>query len=88
MNAAVSGERDEVLGYEVVFRAVGPAGSAAEDVVRLHRSGATGPGGHPVYEDVTGIVRAEISGRGEVRVLATGGGQRAARVLRVRPLGS
>ncbi|MCB5164094.1 DUF6296 family protein [Streptomyces bambusae] len=76
-------EAGDVREYEVVFAA--PDG-AAEDVVRMTRTAAAGPGGHPVYEDGSGIVRAEISDRGEVRVLATGGGQQAARVLRVRPL--
>ncbi|WP_329391274.1 DUF6296 family protein [Streptomyces sp. NBC_01351] len=40
--------------------------------------------GDPVYEDAAGIVRAEISGKGEVRVPGTGGGQEPARVLRAR----
>ncbi|MFG2291904.1 DUF6296 family protein [Streptomyces sp. NPDC048603] len=70
--------------YEVVFAASGEPG---EDVVRMTRTSAAGPGGHPVYEDATGIVRAEISGAGEVRLLATGGGQQPARVLRVRAVG-
>ncbi|GGP81247.1 MULTISPECIES: DUF6296 family protein [Streptomyces] len=67
--------------YEVVFAA---ADGVGEDVVRMTRTSAAGPGGHPVYEDATGIVRAEISSGGEVRVLATGGGQEPARVLRAR----
>ncbi|MFB6614119.1 DUF6296 family protein [Streptomyces sp. NPDC085524] len=67
--------------FEVVFAA---ADGVGEDVVRMTRTGAAGPGGHPVYEDATGIVRAEISDRGEVRVLATGGGQEPARVLRAQ----
>ncbi|MFJ9548257.1 DUF6296 family protein [Streptomyces erythrochromogenes] len=67
--------------YEVVFAA---ADGVGEDVVRMTRTSAAGPGGHPVYEDATGIVRAEISSGGEVRVLATSGGQQPARVLRAR----
>ncbi|MEV7525939.1 DUF6296 family protein [Streptomyces sp. NPDC091371] len=67
--------------FEVVFAASDGLG---EDVVRMTRTSAAGPGGHPVYEDATGIVRAEISNQGEVRVLATGGGQAPARVLRAR----
>ncbi|MEW1679203.1 DUF6296 family protein, partial [Streptomyces noursei] len=34
-----------------------------------------GAGGYPIYEDESGIVRAEISDRGEVRMLASGGHQ-------------
>jgi len=41
------------------------------DTVVVHRTSANGPGGHPVYTDPTGIVRAEISDRGEVRMMAT-----------------
>ncbi|MFE0579996.1 MULTISPECIES: DUF6296 family protein [unclassified Streptomyces] len=69
--------------YEVVFAA---ADGVGQDVVRMTRTNAAGPGGHPVYEDATGIVRAEISSGGEVRVLVTGGGQDPARVLRARPV--
>ncbi|MEU6866627.1 DUF6296 family protein [Streptomyces sp. NPDC046876] len=70
-------------GYELVFSEGQDAG---EDVVVVTATGQAGPGGHPVYADATGIVRAEISDRGEVRVLASGGGQNPARVVRVRPL--
>ncbi len=42
-----------------------------EDTVVVHRTQATGPGGHPVYCDDTGIVRAEISDRDEVRLIAS-----------------
>ena len=34
-----------------------------------------GPGDNPVYCDATGILRAEISPAGEVRMLASGGYQ-------------
>ncbi len=70
--------------YELVFSEGGPG--SGEDVVVVTATGQSGPGGHPVYADATGIVRAEISDRGEVRVLASGGGQNPARVVRIRPL--
>ncbi|MER5766527.1 DUF6296 family protein [Streptomyces sp. NPDC001985] len=57
--------------YELVFQASG----AEDDVVVVRRTERAGAGGHPVYEDDTGIVRAEISERGEVRMLASGGHQ-------------
>ena len=41
----------------------------------VRRTAQSGAGGYPVYEDETGIVRAEISERGEVRMLASGGHQ-------------
>ncbi|MFF4101962.1 DUF6296 family protein [Streptomyces sp. NPDC001903] len=69
--------------YELVF-SEGP--DTAEDVVVVTATGQAGPGGHPVYADASGIVRAEISDQEEVRVLASGGGQDPARVVRVRPL--
>jgi hypothetical protein len=59
-----------------------------EDVVVVSRTGQTGPGGHPVYADETGIVRAEISDRAEVRILPSGGGQRPARKVKARRLGN
>ncbi|WP_335972315.1 MULTISPECIES: DUF6296 family protein [Streptomycetaceae] len=57
--------------YELVFQA--PA--VEDDVVVVHRTDASGAGGYPVYEDETGIVRAEISAEGEVRMMASGGHQ-------------
>ncbi|MGC5346898.1 DUF6296 family protein [Streptomyces sp. DT24] len=57
--------------YELVFR--DPAGT--DDVVVVRRTTASGAGGYPIYEDDTGIVRAEISSRAEVRMLASGGHQ-------------
>jgi hypothetical protein len=54
--------------YELTFRDVG------ESVV-VRRTERAGAGGHPVYADETGIVMAEISDRGEVRMLASGGHQ-------------
>ena len=56
--------------YELIFQA-----SAVDDVVVVRRTDSSGAGGSPVYEDETGIVRAEISARGEVRMLASGGHQ-------------
>ena len=41
------------------------------DTVVVRRTQATGPGGHPVYCDSTGIVRAEISEGDDVRMLAS-----------------
>ncbi|WP_328540066.1 DUF6296 family protein [Streptomyces sp. NBC_00344] len=57
--------------YELVFQGL----TGAEDVVTVRRTASAGPGGSPVYQDDTGIVRAEISGQGEVRMLASGGHQ-------------
>lgn len=56
--------------YELIFQA-----AAVDDVVVVRRTEYSGAGGHPVYADDTGIVRAEISDRGEVRMLASGGHQ-------------
>ncbi|MGY0064522.1 DUF6296 family protein [Streptomyces sp. LZ34] len=77
--------------YELVF--VHPDASAqavedvAEDIVVVHRTDSSGPGGHPVYADDTGIVRAEISDRAEVRMLASGGHQVHSSTVRARPVG-
>ncbi|MFF8293334.1 DUF6296 family protein [Streptomyces sp. NPDC016309] len=57
-----------------------------EDVVLVHRTERTGAGGHPVYSDDTGIVLAEISDRGEVRMLASGGQQDLPARVRARPV--
>ncbi|WP_380566368.1 DUF6296 family protein [Streptacidiphilus jeojiensis] len=56
------------------------------DGVVVHRTSSRGPGGHPVYADDTGIIRAEISDRGEVRMLATSAHQRPRRPSGCRPL--
>lgn len=62
--------------YELVFpRPDGGDGEGAEDVVVVRPTGTLGPGGHPVYSDDSGIVRAEISDKDEIRMLATGGHQ-------------
>ncbi|MEU7701978.1 DUF6296 family protein [Streptomyces sp. NPDC015492] len=60
------------LRYELVFS---DDTASAEDVVLVERTPVKGPGGHPVYADPSGIIRAEISDRDEVRVLASGGHQ-------------
>ncbi len=77
MNQMVHTER-----YELIFQMSG----AADDVVRVRLTDRLGAGGFPVYEDETGIVRAEISDRGEVRMLASGGHQVPGAPLLARPL--
>ncbi|MGP3983669.1 DUF6296 family protein [Streptomyces sp. KR80] len=76
--------RDE---YELIFFHAGSSTPAAadEDVVVVHRTDRSGPGGHPVYADDTGIVRAEISDHDEVRMIASGGHQEHAPRVRARP---
>ncbi|MFI0227864.1 DUF6296 family protein [Streptomyces lydicus] len=68
--------------YELVFQA--PA--VEDDVVVVQRTERAGAGGFPVYEDESGIVRAEISDRGEVRMLASGGHQMLRTPMLARPL--
>ncbi|MEU5716448.1 DUF6296 family protein [Streptomyces sp. NPDC020403] len=68
--------------YELIFQATG----AADDVVVVHLTARSGAGGYPIYEDETGIVRAEISERGEVRMQASGGHQVLRVPLLARPL--
>ncbi|MBT2544316.1 hypothetical protein J7E99_27340 [Streptomyces sp. ISL-44] len=69
--------------YELVF----PEGAAeGQDVVVVSRTQRAGPGGHPVYSDETGIVQAEISDQGEVRMLPSGGQQVPAHGVQARPL--
>ncbi|MFI6899234.1 MULTISPECIES: DUF6296 family protein [unclassified Streptomyces] len=57
--------------YQLVFQ----SSAVEDDTVVVRRTARSGAGGYPVYEDETGIVRAEISERGEVRMLASGGHQ-------------
>lgn len=57
--------------YQLVFQ----SSAVEDDTVIVRRTARSGAGGYPVYEDETGIVRAEISERGEVRMLASGGHQ-------------
>lgn len=82
--------RVSALRYALVFTAGADTedGTRDEDVVVVERTTATGPGGHPVYTDPTGIIRAEISARDEVRVLASGGHQEPPRGVVARRLPS
>jgi uncharacterized protein DUF6296 len=61
--------------YRLTFTDRGSVTRVVTDEVIVERTDAVGPGGHPVYSDPTGILRAEISSAGEVRMLATGGYQ-------------
>jgi hypothetical protein len=72
--------------YELVFSHTGQPAPAAEDVVLVHRTDLSGPGGHPVYTDDTGIVRAEISDRAEVRMIPSGGHQEHPPAVQARPV--
>ncbi|PRH76314.1 hypothetical protein C6N75_26310 [Streptomyces solincola] len=63
--------------YELVF---------GQDAVVVHRTERTGSGGHPIYADDTGIVLAEISDRGEVRMLRSGGYQDPVFRVQARPV--
>ncbi|MFD8982285.1 DUF6296 family protein [Streptomyces sp. NPDC059564] len=69
--------------YELAFPA---ASGTGEDIVVVDRTDASGPGGHPVYADASGIVRAEISDRGEVRMMPSGGHQVPEQPVAARPL--
>ncbi|WP_435971879.1 DUF6296 family protein [Streptomyces sp. Qhu_M48] len=71
------------LRYELVFA---DGAGATLDVVVVERTLFKGSGGHPVYEDASGIIRAEISDRDEVRILASGGHQDPAQRVLARPL--
>ncbi|MFG3041029.1 DUF6296 family protein [Streptomyces sp. NPDC048330] len=71
------------LRYELVFS---DGAGGARDVVVVERTASTGSGGHPVYSDATGIIRAEISDRDEVRLIASGGHQQHASGVVARPL--
>ncbi|WEH38275.1 DUF6296 family protein [Streptomyces sp. NBC_01218] len=68
--------------YELVFETLGDE----DDTVVVGLTERTGAGGSPIYEDETGIVRAEISVGGEARMLMSGGHQAPRTVKRVRPL--
>lgn len=70
--------------YELAFPRTGRDGGA--DTVIVHRTDGAGPGGSAVYADDSGIVRAEISANGEVRMLASGGRQALRRPTSARPL--
>ncbi|MCX5192589.1 DUF6296 family protein [Streptomyces sp. NBC_00249] len=73
----------DVRRYELAFP---DSAGTGQDIVIVDRTESRGPGGHPVYADATGIVRAEISDRGEVRMLPSGGHQVPAHPLTARPL--
>ncbi|MET4641220.1 DUF6296 family protein [Streptomyces sp. NPDC006539] len=62
---------DNPESYELVFQ----ASAVEDDAVIVRRTPREGAGGYPIYEDETGIVRAEISEKGEVRMMASGGHQ-------------
>jgi hypothetical protein len=66
--------------YELVFHAA----AVEDDAVLVHRTERSGAGGYPIYQDDTGIVRAEISADGEIRMLASGGHQSPDTPLAVR----
>ncbi|MGW1887480.1 DUF6296 family protein [Streptomyces sp. NPDC001970] len=80
--------RDDTGGeYELVFSHGEPTTKGeGEDAVVVHRTDRKGPGGHPVYADDTGIVQAEISDRGEVRMIASGGHQQPRSGVEARPV--
>ncbi|GAA2752802.1 MULTISPECIES: DUF6296 family protein [Kitasatospora] len=63
-----------------------PGTHAEQDVVVVEDTGTTGPGGHPVYADASGIVRAEINEQGAVRMLASGGHQTPRTPMHAEPL--
>lgn len=69
--------------YELTFP---HPGQDDPDKVVVRRTEAAGPGGSAVYTDESGIVRAEISDGGEVRMLASGGRQILTRPTDARPL--
>ncbi|WP_232789723.1 DUF6296 family protein [Streptomyces jeddahensis] len=58
--------------YRLTFTDRSSGAGVVTDEVIVERTDAVGPGGHPVYSDPTGILRAEISPAGEVRMLVTG----------------
>lgn len=67
--------------YKLVF----PAPAAGDDTIVVHRTDRAGAGGYPIYEDDSGIVRAEISPEGDVRMMASGGHQDPGLPTVVRP---
>ncbi|GAA1909455.1 DUF6296 family protein [Streptantibioticus ferralitis] len=70
--------------YELTFPQSEEEGAA--DTVVVRRTETAGPGGSAVYTDDSGIIRAEISEKGEVRMLASGGRQALSRPTSARPL--
>ena len=73
--------------YELTFPVSALDRTPAAAVI-VRRTAAQGPGGHPIYSDDTGVVRAEISDRGECRMIATSAHQRLRRPVGCRPLPS
>ncbi|MGW7363461.1 DUF6296 family protein [Streptomyces sp. NPDC054841] len=77
--------RDDV--FELVFAGAGAEQApGSEDAVVVHRTDRKGAGGHPIYTDDTGIVQAEISDRGEVRMIASGAHQQLPSGVEARPV--
>lgn len=77
--------------YELVFSSSdsgstdsGSTDGGPGDVVLVHPTGATGPGGSPVYRDESGIIQVEINDNCEARLLSTSAYQRHRRVERCR----
>jgi len=58
--------------YRLSFTHLRSGAGVTTDEVIVERTDTVGPGGNPVYCDPTGILRAEISPAGEVRMLASG----------------
>lgn len=79
-------DREALMDYPECYELVFQAPAVEDDVVIVHRTERAGAGGYPVYEDESGIVRAEISDRGEVRMLASGGHQMLRTPMLARPL--
>jgi Family of unknown function (DUF6296) len=82
----MAGEADEA--FELRFAPATGDGPEIPDTVVVHRTTAHGPGGHWVYTDASGIVRAEISDRGEVRMMATSAWQVPLRPIASHPVGA
>lgn len=72
--------------FELVFAGAAAGAPVGGDAVVVHRTDRKGPGGHPIYADDTGIVQAEISDRGEVRMIASGAHQQPPTGVEVRPV--
>jgi hypothetical protein len=73
--------------YELTFSlALAGYDRTPSETVVVHRTTSQGPGGHPIYSDETGVVRAEISDRGECRMIATSAHQRLRRPAACRAL--
>ncbi|MFI9102256.1 DUF6296 family protein [Streptomyces fildesensis] len=67
----------ERAGFELTFTNPLPVdGAPAQQVVEVFATTAIGSGGYPIYVDASKIIRAEISDAGQVRMIASGGGQR------------